>query len=71
MNLRTRIEELERKFPSIRDMEAECAYPDGHTEWLTLDSLKRDIDTVSVQRFRNCSLPGLDKWLQLMKEAAQ
>ncbi len=71
MNLRSRIEELERKFPEIREMEAQCLYADGHSEWLTLDGLKRDIDVVTVQRFRNCSLPGLDKWLQLMKEAAQ
>lgn len=70
MTLRTRIEELEKKFPEIRDMEAECIYADGHAEWLTLEALKRDLDAVTVQRFRNCSLPGLDKWLQLMKEAA-
>ena len=71
MNLRARIEELERKFPSIREMEAECVYPDGHVEWLTLDAMKRDLDVITFNRFRNCSLPGLDKWLQYMKESAQ
>lgn len=71
MNLRTRIEELEKKFPAIRDMEAECVYPNGHTAWLTLDAMKRDLDVITFNRFRNCSLPGLDKWLQIMKEAAQ
>ena len=71
MNLLKRIEDLERKFPEMREMEAYCLFDDGHSEWLTLDSLKEHLDEVTVQRFRNCSLPGLDKWLQLMKEDAQ
>ena len=71
MNLLKRIEELERKFPEMREMEAYCCFDDGHSEWLTLDSLKENLDEVTVQRLRNCSLPGLDKWLQIMKEEAQ
>lgn len=70
MNLRSRIEELERKFPEIREMEAYCTFDDGRSEWLTLDALKEHLDEVTVQHLRNCSLPGLDKWLQIMKEAA-
>lgn len=70
MNLRSRIEELERKFPEMREMEAYCLFDDGHYEWLTLDALKEHLDEVTVQHLRNCSLPGLDKWLQIMKEAA-
>lgn len=71
MNLLKRIEELERKFPEMREMEAYCLFDDGHSEWLTLDALKEHLDEVFVQHLRNCSLPGLDKWLQIMKEAAQ
>ena len=70
MNLRSRIEELERKFPEMREMEAYCLFDDGHYEWLTLDALKEHLDEVTVQHLRNCSLPGLDKGLQIMKEAA-
>ena len=54
----------------MREMEAYCLFDDGHYEWLTLDALKEHLDEVTVQHLRNCSLPGLDKWLQIMKEAA-
>ena len=71
MNLKARIEALERKYPDIRSMEAECIRADGRCDWLSLEELKQADNVVTILRFRNCSLPGLDKWLQFMKEAAQ
>lgn len=69
MNLKARIEELERKCPDIRSMEAECVFADGHTEWLRIENMTDDV--VEIRHFRNCSLPGLDKWLEYMREAAR
>ena len=42
MNLKARIEELERKYPDIRSMEAECIRADGRCDWLSLEELIKE-----------------------------
>lgn len=70
MNLQSRIRELEKKYPAMRGMEVECTFADGSTAWITVDQLAGRPDFITFTRCRHSTLPGLDKLLQIMKEAA-